>query len=72
MGQLPRLLRGLAADRVRVPRRRREFFREDRGVSLAPQWLVLSAQASDYELPYITPENIDQESFVDWVRVWRL
>lgn len=49
-----------------------EFFREDRGVSLAPQWLVLSAQASDYELPYITPENIDQESFVDWVRVWRL
>lgn len=48
-----------------------EFYREDRGVSSAPEWLVLSSQVSDYELPYVTPENIDQESFVDWVRVWR-
>ena len=49
-----------------------EFYREDRAISTTPQWLVLSSNTSDYELKDVTPENIDEETQVDWVRVWTL
>lgn len=49
-----------------------EFYREDRAISNTPQWINLSATTSDYELADVTPENIDQETQVDWVRVWTL
>lgn len=50
----------------------REFYRETRAISRTPQWLTLSAITSDYELEDVTPENIDEETQVDWVRVWAL
>ncbi|UUZ57653.1 hypothetical protein [Nocardioides sp. B-3] len=50
----------------------REFFREARAISRTPQWLTLSATASDYELEDVTPENVDEETQVDCVRVWTL
>ena len=50
----------------------REFYRETRAISRTPQWLTLSAITSDYELEDVTPENIDEETQVDWVRVWSL
>lgn len=48
----------------------REFYREARAISRTPQWLTLSAISSDYELELVTPQNIYEETEVDWVRVW--
>lgn len=50
----------------------REFYRETRAISRTPQWVTLSAISSDYELEKVTPQNIDEETEVDWVRVWSL
>ena len=50
----------------------REFYREAQAISRTPQWLTLSAISSDYELEKVTPQNIDEETEVDWVRVWTL
>ncbi|MBL0747116.1 glycoside hydrolase family 16 protein [Nocardioides baculatus] len=48
----------------------REFHRETRIVSQAPQYLLLSMLTSDYELEKLTPGIMRQTAKVDWVRVW--
>ena len=50
----------------------REFYRESRAISRTPQWITLSSISSDYELEKVTPQNIDEKTEVDWVRVWTL
>lgn len=48
----------------------REFFRETKIVSRAPEYLILSMLTSDYELEKLTPATMSQRAQVDWVRVW--
>jgi len=49
----------------------REFWREDRAVSQAGEYLVLSMLTSDYELRDLAPSEMSATASVDWVRVWR-
>jgi beta-glucanase (GH16 family) len=48
----------------------REYYREDRAVSQAPQYLVLSNLTSDYELGDLTADELGDTAQVDWVRVF--
>ena len=48
----------------------REFWRENRAVSQAGEYLVLSMLTSDYELPNLTPDELSSTASIDWVRVW--
>jgi beta-glucanase (GH16 family) len=48
----------------------REYYREDRAVSQVPQYLVLSMQTADYELPALDPTDLDDRAEVDWIRVF--
>jgi beta-glucanase (GH16 family) len=48
----------------------REYYREDRGVSQVPQYLVLSMQTADYELPDLDAADLDDHAEVDWIRVY--
>lgn len=48
----------------------REYYREARAVSQAPQYLVLSNLTSDYELGELTADELGDTAQVDWVRVF--
>ena len=48
----------------------REYYRETQAVSQAPQYLVLSMLASDYELDELTADELSDSAQVDWVRVF--
>ena len=49
---------------------RREFWREERAVSQAGEYLVLSMLTSDFELPDLSADGLSATASVDWVRVW--
>lgn len=50
----------------------REYFRSNRYVSKAPQYLILSMLTSDWEMPalYKPGNSLNSKAKVDWVRVW--
>lgn len=49
----------------------REHYREARGVTERPAFLILSLQTSDYELANLTEDELQQSAQVDWVRVYQ-
>ena len=49
-----------------------EVWRTDRGVSHHPEFLILSMLSSDFELPSLAAEGLQEQSAsVDWVKVWQ-
>ncbi len=48
----------------------REYYRETKAVSHAPQYLVLSMLTSNYELGHLSADKLDDTAEVDWVQVF--
>jgi hypothetical protein len=49
-----------------------EVWRTDRGVSHHPEFLILSMLSSDFELPSLAADGLQEQSAsVDWVKVWQ-
>jgi beta-glucanase (GH16 family) len=42
-----------------------------RGVSSSPQYMILSALTSDWEIPLLNQKRLPTTTYVDWVRVWQ-
>ncbi len=71
VAQLPRVLRGVDAARVRVPDRRPRDDGAPPGVSHHPEFLILSLLSSDFELGLLDGEDqLPQHVDVDWVAAW--
>lgn len=49
----------------------RVLFTTNKGVSQAPEYLILSLLTSDWELPNLNLRTTPQQMNVDWVRVWK-
>ncbi len=49
----------------------RVLFTTNKGVSQAPEYLILSLLTSDWGLPNLDLRAAPQQMNVDWVRVWK-